>query len=332
MKFRICSQAALGLLALLGAGACVDGRDPTGLETSSSFAVAVVPSFAVSPTQAEVARLSRARIRAYDLESGEPMASLEQAIDPDAAEWAFDLTIPIQSARLYQVVVTVELSSDIVEWSGQAPPIRLAIGAEPTELKLITLLRGPLDNLGVSAVEMSHVPERLSEGDRGQAASSVQGGGAGSRVFYRSLTPLILEVSREGAYRAISPGEGRIEARAGAVADTGLVLVPEQSLPDGDAEAVSGGVGDSVERLAPGLQDAAGAQAIVQSLGDFETAVTSRRPSRIQDAIAAARAALAAYGTPVIRYQDGPELSLIELVLDYTERVILAGIGAVSGR
>ena len=74
------------------------------------------------------------------------------------------------------------------------------------------------------------------------------------------------------------------------------------------------------------------AQAIVQSLGDFETAVTSRRPSRIQDAIAAARAALAAYGTPVIRYQDGPELSLIELVLDYTERVILAGIGAVSGR
>ncbi|MDP2957671.1 MAG: hypothetical protein Q8N53_14695 [Longimicrobiales bacterium] len=316
MKARFRSQAALGLLALLGAGACVDGRDPTGLETSSSFAVAVVPSFAVSPTQAEVARLSRARIRAYDLESGEPMASLEQEIDPDAAEWAFDLTIQIPSGRLYRVVITVELSSDVVEWSGQAPPIPLAIGAEPTELKLIALLRGPLDNIGVSAVEMSHVPERLNEGDRGQAASAVTGGGVGSRVFYRSLTPAVLEVSREGAYRAIGPGEGRIEGRAGAVADTCVVAVPEQSVEVKDVEAVSGGVGDSVERLAPGLQDAAGAQAIVQSLGDFETAVNSRRPSRIQDAIAAARAALAAYGTPVIRYQDGPELSLIELVLD----------------
>jgi hypothetical protein len=87
-----------------------------------------------------------------------------------------------------------------------------------------------------------------------------------------------------------------------------------------------------VDRLAPALQDAAGAQAIVQSLGNFETAIESRRPAMIRDAITLARSALASYGTPEIRYQDGPELSLIELVLDFTEWVILGGIGSSSGK
>lgn len=321
----------LGLVTLLGTSACVDGSDPMGLDMSSSVSLAVAPSFSVMPTKAEVARLSRARIVAFDIVTKDTLKVLDEEIDPDAPEWYFDLTVEVSTGRTYQVAVTVELLSDVVEWSGVAPPVPLAIGAAPTEFKLITLLRGPLANLGVSRVEVFDVPEKLDEGARGQATTRIDGGAAGSRVFYTSLTPSILEVTREGAFRAIAPGVAKLEARAGAVADTASILVPEQSLEVAEVQTVSGGVGDSVDRLAPALQDAAGAQAIVQSLGDFETAVESRRPSQIQDAIAAARTALASYGTPEIRYQDGPELSLIELVLDFTERVIL-GVTSSSGK
>jgi len=321
----------LGILALLGTSACVDGSDPVGLDMGTSVSLAVAPSFSVMPTKAEVARLNRARIVAFDVLTKDTLAALNQEIDPDAPEWYFDLTVTVTAGKTYQVAVTVELISDIVEWSGLAPPIPLTVGAAPTEFKLITLLRGPLENVGVSGLEVFDVPQTLDEGARGQATTRIEGGAAGSRVFYTSLTPTILEVSREGAFRAIAPGEAKLEARAGAVADTVAILVPEQSLEVAEVQTVSGGVGDSVDRLAPTLQDAAGAQAIVQSLGSFETAVSSRRPSQIQDAIAVARSALASYGTPEIRYQDGPELSLIELVLDFTERVIL-GIGSSSGK
>lgn len=320
----------MAAFALLGMSACVDGRDPTGLETHVSMGLPVHPTFSVLPTKAEVALLDRARIVAFDLESGETMGSLEQEIDPSAAEWVFDLTLRIPSVKTRQMVVTVELISDIVEWSGQAPPVPVAIGAEPAELRVVRLLRGPLDNVGVTAVEVTQGPDSLSEGASGHFGVSLMGGGSHARAFFRSLSPDVLEVSREGAFRGLQPGDVRVEARAGAVADTILVSVLSQPLDGEDAQAISGGVEDSVDRLVPGLQDGPGAQAIVASLTDFEAALASRRPARIQDAIAAARAALAAYGTPEIRYQDGPELSLIELVLDYTERVILAGIAAFS--
>jgi hypothetical protein len=321
----------LGLLALASLAGCVDGRDPTGPDLDTAVGLSLVPSFAVEPTKAEVGRLTRARVVAFDVVTKDSLGALTQEIDPAAAEWRFELTLELAKAKTYQVSITVELISDLVEWSGRTAPLPIAVGAEPTDLKQITLLRGPLDNLSVSGIQLTGVPEKLDEGARGQAASTIAGGGEGARAFYASLTPTVLEVTREGAFRAIAPGVAQLEARAGALADTVAIMVPEQSVEVAAVTTVSGGVGDSVDRLAPGLQDAAGAQAIVQSLGGFETAMSTRRPAKILDAIAAARTALAAYGTPQIRYQDGPELSLIELVLDYTEQVILAAVASLSG-
>lgn len=310
--------------------ACVDGHDPVGPDLRSSRALAVLPMFAVEPTNEEVGVLSFARILATDSATGDVLGRVEKEIDPEASEWFFDLTVVLPSGNAVDVVVTVELLSDIVEWSGQADPIRVAPGADPVELKTVPLLRGPLDNLDVTRVELTDVPEIVAEGVRGQAASTMEGGGEGSRVFYTSLTPSLLEVTREGEFRAVAPGMARIEARAGAVADTAVVDIQLVPVEDGDVLAVSGGIDDSVSRLAPGLQDAAGAQAIVESLSAFDVALGSKRASQIIDAVAAAREALAAYGDETIRYQDGPELSLIELVLDYTERVVLEGINTLS--
>lgn len=324
-------RTAPGILALLCAAACVDGHDPVGLDLSPTVGFSVRPDFSVAPSAAEVARLSRARVRAYDLATREILGSVEQEIDPDASEWFFDLTVRIPTVSTHQVVVTVELSSDIVEWSGQAPPVPVAVGVEPIEMKLVSLLRGPLDNLGVSRVEILGAPESLAEGERGRLEGALAGGGTEARIFYRSLTPDVLSVGREGEYRGLAPGDGIVEARAGSVADTVLVEVIAQPLDQEDAQAIGNGVDDSVERLAPSLQDGPGAQAIVAGLQGVDEAVRSGRRARIQDALAAARQALANYGTPELRYQDGPELSLIGLVLDYTERVILAGFSAVSG-
>lgn len=321
------------LLALLAlTTACVDGQDPLGLDLSSSASLAVLPVFAVEPTNEEVGVLSRARITATDTATGDVVGQADRELDPEASEWVFDVTVVLPSGNPVDVVVTVELLSDIVEWSGQGRPIRIAPGTDPVELKTISLLRGPLDNMGVTRVEFTDIPQVVSEGVKGQASSSTEGGGDESRVFYTSLTPELLEVTREGAFRALAPGMARIEARAGAVADTAEVDIQIVPVEDGDVQAVSGGIDDSVSRLAPGLQDAAGAQAIVESLSAFEAAMNSKRASQILDAVAVAREALANYGDETLRYQDGPELSLIELVLDYTESVVLQGTTAASSR
>lgn len=330
LKTSLRPTTLASLLALLGLGACVDGRDPTGLDLRGNVSLALAPSFAVEPSRAEVGRLTTARIVATDAPSGEVLVSVEQAIDPEKSEWFFDLVFQLRSARSYQVVVTVELVSDIVEWSGRGAPVTLAIGAEPVELKSITMLRGPLDNLDVTGVEVLDVPEALPEGVGGSANSSIQGGGAGAVVFFRTLTPEVLEVARDGTFRAIGPGTGLLEARAGAAADTAAIAVQVVPVEDGEIVAVSGGIDDSSSRLVPSLQDAAGAQAIATSLGAFEEALGSKRAARILDAITAAREALASYGDEATRYQDGPGLSLIGLVLDYTERVVLGGITASS--
>lgn len=330
MKHHGSLPRSLALLALVGAGACVDGRDPMGPDLSASMALAVAPSFAVAPTQAEVAVLSRARIVAVDRASSDTLGRVEQEIDPDAPEWFFDLVLTLPSGKTYQVDVSVELLSDIVEWSGRSQPFALAVGAAPVELKSIAMLRGPLDNLAVTDVQLSGVPGSLPEGVRGQASSTLSGGGEGAVVFYRSLTPTVLEVTRDGVYQAVAPGQGLIEARAGARADTAAIAIQAVPVEDEAVQSVSGGLDDSVTRLAPSLQDAAGAQAIVESLGDFEAAMGTKRASNIVNAIDAARKALASYGNETIRYQDGPELSLIELVLDYTERVVLSGLSAFS--
>lgn len=327
MKAGSLPWAVLGLSALLGAGACVDGTSPTGLDHRAAAGLAVLPAFSVQPTSGELASLTLARVVAYDLVTKEVMALVEREIDPNASEWAFDLTIRLASANR-QVVLTVELVSDLVEWSGRSSPITVAPGAEPAEVRVVSLARGPLENLDVVGIDVVQPPDTVSEGGGGRLRSVLEGGGSGTRAFYRSLSPDVMEVTREGVFRGLSPGDGLIEARAGTVADTVRINVLSHPLASEDVAAVVGGIGDSADRLVPALQDGPGAAAIAQSLTDFEAAVRSRRPASVQDAIAAARRALAAYGTPQLRYQDGPELSLIELVLDYTERVVL---GALAG-
>lgn len=318
---------ALGLSALLSVGACVDGTNPTGLDHRAAAGLAVLPAFAVQPTSGELAALTLARVVAYDLVTQEVMALVEREIDPNAAEWAFDLTIRLPSVN-HQVVLTVELVSDVVEWSGRSVPIPVAPGAEPADVRVVSLARGPLANLEVAGIDVVQSPDTVNEGGMGRFESVLEGGGPGSRAFYRSLSPDVLEVTREGAFRGLAPGDGLVEARAGTVADTVRMHVLSHPLGQEDAEAVGEGIGDSVERLVPALQDGPGAAAIAESLAEFEAAIRSRRPALVQDAIAAARRALAAYGTPQLRYQDGPELSLIELILDYTERVVL---GVLAG-
>lgn len=331
MKAASRSWTALGLSALLGAGACVDGTSPTGLDLRAVAGLAVRPSFSVQPAAGELASLSLARVVAVDFATNEVLARVEREIDPTAGEWAFDLTVRLPSLT-HQVVLTVELASDIVEWSGRSAPMPVAPGAEPAEVRVVSLARGPLDNLAVSGVAVVGAADSVGEGSVGLLQSVLEGGGPDSRAFYRSLSPGVLEVTREGAFRAVRPGEGLVEARAGMVADTVLISVLSRPVDEGDAKTVGDGVADSVDRLVPALQDGPGAAAISRSLADFEEALRSRRPALIQDALAAARQAVEAYGTPQIRYQDGPELSLITLVLDYTERVVLGALLGSASR
>lgn len=307
------------LLFPLGLAACVTGTDVAGPHDGSPIFLHLVTAFTGHEDQAGSLEGARFRIQAHDRASGRIVAFQEGDLDADASEWRFQLVIDPTGLGITRVEVTLEILTDIVEWSAVSPPIPVTIGTEPVEIRDLALLRGGFDNHPVTGIAITSLPDSVPEGRRLYLTASLQGGGPVARPFFRSLDPQVLEVSREGAMRALRPGLVRVEAMAGGVSDTRWVAVFPRPLGEATVQSVGIGLDDSISRLLPGLSDPAGAQAIAGGMAQLLTALDTRRPAEIQDAIVGVRAALAAYGDAVSRRRDGPELSLVELVLDYLE-------------
>src|SRR5262249_44495649 len=129
------------------------------------------------------------------------------------------------NGRQVNAIVTIQLlnkpadgGTPTVEWSGKTEPISVALGqqAQPAE---ITLGRGDLDNLTVTAVEIVDPPPTLTEGVTATLTATVAGP-TGAHAFWGSLDESVATVDAAGVVTALRDGTARIVASAGLVADT----------------------------------------------------------------------------------------------------------------
>lgn len=312
---------ALILAALAGMSACVDGGDPVVPEGLRTVHLAASPVFAATPTAAEAAALTRARVTARDAGTGAIVASVQEDIEPSASEWTLELSIEVDGAidiRLQVELASTEGAAETVEWSGETTSFELVASANPVEVREVALYRGPLDNLTVTDLELHGVPSSLLEGESARTQVSVVGGGAGARVYLESLTPSVVTVDGSGRIEALAPGLARIQAVAGPVTKDVTFTVDEVVLPAAAEveESVAPQMDYTSVEVAGTLGDAAGAAMVATSLSSLGSALSSGDGAGAVRAFEEARAAWESYGAGTsLRILDGPQLSLIELTL-----------------
>lgn len=304
---------------------CVDGMDPKSLDLVESVAVQAAVVFSSAPTASELGSLSRARVTALHAVTDAPVGTAVHDLDPAADEWVLEVTIDIVTGESIPVRLQVELISvddqglELVQWSGETPPIEVRTDTELREIRLVSLFRGPLDNLSVTKISLT-APDGVPFGRPATLTSAIEGGGPGALAFYRSLDPDIADVHPLGGLvETADTGTARLVAEAGPVADTVSFFVVSPPEPE-DAEEVgvaAGSVEDTGERIVQGMEDAEAAANITLTLESLSAVLVSGDVMAAIRAFRAAVEALAAYGadSAELRYQDGPQLSLIHLSL-----------------
>lgn len=90
---------------------------------------------------------------------------------------------------------------------------------------------------------------------------------------------------------------------------------PRVLAPAAQVQAFLPSVTDAVHRVAPGLSDTAVGTQIGVQLTAIEKALQQRDATSVQGAATSARNLLARYNA-TLRAQDGPDLTVLELVLD----------------
>lgn len=204
-----------------------------------SVTVAAEPGFHVAPSPTVLAALDRARLRLWDASSDSLLAFSEASIDPDRAEWTFELTLELLTDQELDVRLEVELIDadpvvDRVEFAGLARfGVQASFGV--VEIREIGLGRGPLENLSLTHIAVGGARSRIQEGGSDALEVDTLGAAAGQVVFFHSTEPTVASVDSVGAISALAPGSTLIIAAAGRVADTLALTVGEVNLPTAQA-------------------------------------------------------------------------------------------------
>jgi hypothetical protein len=314
--------------------ACTDGStspfDPLGETATRSVSFALATSFAPAATAQATGEIESARVTVINAKTGAVIDVIVIQLDPNADEWSLNLSVDIPLQEDFRVELLIELLSfpdgvETVEWSGKTAPIAVQPGTAPTEIRQVGMNRGPPANLGVTAVGFVNPPSLLFVGDQATLNATVTGGGSGTTVFFISLDPEVADVTPGGLLTALAPGNARIVVEAGPKADTIAVRVDAFPLPPEEELAKVGpGVDDVASRLVTGLQDQATAGQIAAQMGEINAALASKEGQRVLAAIQSVRTLISNYGggSADLRTQDSPELSLIELTLDFVSSVL----------
>ena len=233
-------QRKLKLLAgvfflLLGSslGSCVDGPSPMELPQDGAVAqFAMVADFTRALATEGAAPIHRIRITARVVGTGEVVGQVVQEVNPADPDWTIEISVSIPTGPNPQVILTVELINveggvETVEWSGETGSIPLQAATTPTT-QSVSVVRGPLDNLAVTAVAIV-APSHLRVGKSAQLSATVATSDAGStpQLFWASLNPAVGTVSSTGLFQALSAGSALVVATAGPAADTATIqLLP----------------------------------------------------------------------------------------------------------
>lgn len=253
---RLAATAALGVCALLS---CVDGSDPTGLSSGGVASLAVVPRFDAAAAPAG-GGLSINRIHVVGTLQPPGTVVLDTLVEvADQDSWELTLSIAIPEGG-GSVVLTIELihfeaGTSTVEWSGQTSPIELVAGQAST-IKTVQMVRGPVENLAVTSVQVSPDSATLTEGDSLRLTATTDPPDA---VVYWASLDTTASVSASGMVSAHLPGAARIVGIAGARADTARVLV--RAIPVGvdlDPDTVHADTLGTIASFAARVVDARG--------------------------------------------------------------------------
>ncbi|MGM0669280.1 MAG: Ig-like domain-containing protein [Gemmatimonadota bacterium] len=237
MNERVCVlrvsalRATLVLLGTVLLGTCTDGGDPAGVTGESSLRISLAPELLPEPVSDQDRPIDLIRIEAREVPGGNVLGGSTFEVDPGAQEWELDFSLPVPMGATIVVTLSVELmslvsGSEVVEWSGRTEPTTLRVGSR-TEVRNISLVKGPLANLGVTGITIQTPSSTLREGE----ALPLQADVATSTpqdppvVFWKSLDAGVATVSGSGLVQGLLPGTARIVATAGTAADTASLTV-----------------------------------------------------------------------------------------------------------
>lgn len=309
--------------------ACVDSSGPAGIQLSEPVSLQAAVAFSSEPAAGELAELSRARITAIDSGRDSVLTVSQSDLDPNADAWEFDITIDVTAARAIPVILRIELASvdsaggELVQWSGLSPVVTVGVGLEllvVTEIRAITVYRGPVDNLPATSVTLA-APAEIVFPAGVTLTAEIENGGPGARAFFESLDPSVATVDPlTGIVETQDTGSVRMIARAGRSADTASFHVAAPTvLADAAAITIVSRAVDyyGSPDFVVGMQDSEGAQNIALRLRSLALEMAS---GDVLDAARAYRDALEtlgqyAEGSEPVRQQDAPQLSLIDFSL-----------------
>jgi len=226
------------VLALLVA--CSAGDGPVA---PSSPLGAVQPRLSLVESAANATALPIGRIRLVSarVTDGAVLHEASVDVDPSAAEWSLDITIP--GAEGVTVLVYVSLihvtpeGIEVVQFSGRTAPVTIASGE--AALPDVPIVRGPIDNLFATGVSIESAPAVMVEGETATLTGVVTTSeGTAPTVFWTSLDAARLTMDGPSA-TAVSPGTARVVASAGAFADTAVVTVVSSDMTGPQIEATS---------------------------------------------------------------------------------------------
>ncbi len=229
------SIALLGVAVLVGS--CVSKDSPTGVGRGGPLDVPVRPALVPSPADAGAAPVDRIRARVARIPDGTLIGESVTEVDPNAESWEIELSAdpgPSGSAlaRIFLTLLNVTGDVETVQFSGPADFVAL-LGGRTTEPAEIPILRGPIANHYVTAVDVSAAPDTLAEASTGTLrATASTTSTASPRVFWTVLDSAVLSVA-DSVVTGVAAGVGRVVASAGRYADTAVVVVrPPVGAPD----------------------------------------------------------------------------------------------------
>jgi uncharacterized protein YjdB len=228
---RLRLVALVAVFSVASVLSCVDGSAPVGPDTLTPVAsLALVPVFPKEAQGIESAPINLIRLTAREVPSEVVVAQVITTVDPNASQWELGIDVPLDGGAGVQYVLEIELvnrtgSVETVQWSGRTAPLALTPGTS-LETREVAVLRGPLDNLSVTAVVIEG-PSQVAEQEPFTLRALVQTSQAGTQpaVFWTALDPAIATMGSDGQGQALRAGTARIQAQAGAVTVTHTITV-----------------------------------------------------------------------------------------------------------
>ena len=186
---------------LMGVAVCTDGTSPTA-PVEGMLQMGIVPRLAEGQFANGAAAVSRIRITAVMEATGDTLSQVVEDVDPNQESWTLVVGVPVPSEATRPIFyIVLELMSvvggaEVVEWSGQSRPLPLDLTAIP-EIRSVPVVRGPVDNLTVTAVDILEHPATVLEGDTVRLAASVTSNDEASSpvLFWNTLDSAVARVS-----------------------------------------------------------------------------------------------------------------------------------------